>query len=113
MRTVSSGRSRSEGLPQTVVELTEETVPEIQEKTGLGQQEEEEEKDEDGEGAEGEEKVSCPLCRKLFLCSLIESHAAGCGEPNEAERSGDVQRRRVSPHRSLRQSSLLTPRFSK
>ena len=111
VRTVSSGRAHSEGHPQTVVDLTEETMAE---KTGLGQQEEEEE-EKDGEGEEGEEKVSCPLCRKLFLCSLIEAHAAGCGEPNEAgtEQSRDVQRRRVSPHLALRQSSLLTPRFSK
>ncbi|CAI8053181.1 hypothetical protein GBAR_LOCUS29086 [Geodia barretti] len=111
VRTVSSGRAHSGGHPQTVVDLTEETMAE---KTGLGQQEEEEE-EKDGEGEEGEEKVSCPLCRKLFLCSLIEAHAAGCGEPNEAgtEQSRDVQRRRVSPHLALRQSSLLTPRFSK
>ena len=117
VRTVTSGRSRRrcEGSRNPIVDLTDE--PLTAENTDPGRQEEEEEEGEEGdEGQDAEDVVPCPLCSKTFPVSDIEAHAAGCGQPSEThcESSTAVRRKRVShPRGSLRQSSLLTPRFSR
>ena len=64
----------------------------------------------DEEGAEGE-RVPCPLCGESFAVSVIEAHAAGCLEPREP--SPVLERPSVRRNSTLRQSSLLTPRYKK
>ena len=62
-----------------------------------------------GDGAEvEEERVPCPLCGESYVVSAIEAHAAGCLESGESSPVLDRTR-----NCSLRQSSLLTPRFRK
>lgn len=103
VRTVAGGKPCSAEPGDSVVDLTEEPTA-VEERIDHGQQQVEE-----------EEVVACPLCSELFSHSSIEAHAASCGETRETSSksyTGQVGKR-VSHQLPLRQSSLITPRFTR
>ena len=105
VRTVAGGKPCSAEPGDSVVDLTEEPTA-VEEKIDHGQQQVEEEE---------VEVVACPLCSELFSHSSIEAHAASCGETRETSSKsyGGLVGKRVGHQLPLRQSSLITPRFTR